>query len=175
MQNESNLPICQVVGYKNTGKTTLMNRLIFYFTDNGLRVSTLKHHGHGGEPDRMKHTDSYQHMESGSIISAVQGERQFHMTVQDTEKLALSDLLSLYNILPLDLLLIEGYKNADYPKIVLLRSEADKELLTQLTNIIAVGYWHTTSLQTDKYFTFAMKEIEAVLPHLAGLIQSYLS
>src|SRR5699024_9418848 len=109
-------------------------------------------------PDMVEHTDSYRHMKAGSIISAVQGEKQLHVTVQDTEKLTFHKILALYQLLPLDVLLIEGYKHADYPKIVLLESEDDAELLDQLTNIIAVGCSNKTNLPAGNYFTFALEE-----------------
>src|SRR5690625_1348600 len=137
MHNQLSIPVYQVVGYKRAGKTTLMTSLIRYFSSTGMRVGTLKHHGHGGEPAVIKETDSYQHTEAGSLISAVQGEKQLHLTVNQKEKLALTDILPLYTFLPLDLLLIEGYKNASYPKIVLIREEADIHLLDRLSNIIA--------------------------------------
>src|SRR5690625_6083705 len=79
-------PVYQVVGYKRAGKTTLMTSLIRYFSSTGMRVGTLKHHGHGGEPAVIKETDSYQHTEAGSLISAVQGEKQLHLTVNQKEK-----------------------------------------------------------------------------------------
>lgn len=171
MNDDRNMRICQIVGRKNAGKTTLMKQLISHFTENGLRVSTLKHHGHGGEPDTVTHTDSYRHMQAGSIMSAVQGEKQLHVTVNDTEKLTFAEILCLYRLLPLDLLLIEGYKNADYPKIVLLRGREDVELLGQLTNIIAVGCWNETDLQAGNYFTFSLQDVEAALPDLAELVK----
>src|SRR5690625_1939470 len=139
MHNQLSIPVFQIVGYKRAGKTTLMTSLIRYFSSTGMRVGTLKHHGHGGEPAIIKETDSYKHTEAGSLISAVQGEKQLHLTVNEKEKLALTDILPLYTFLPLEVLLIEGYKNVSYPKIVLMREEADIHIVDNLTNIIAEG------------------------------------
>lgn len=171
MGSKCNPLICQIVGYKNTGKTTLMKKLIHYLSEDGMRVGTLKHHGHGGEPVSAQGTDSYQHTEAGSMISAVQGEKQLHVTVNTNEKLELRDILPLYTFLPLDLLLIEGYKQADYPKIVLLQSEDDSHLLDQLSNIVAVGSWNMNKIHTKNYFTFSLKEVDVSLPELAKLIK----
>lgn len=170
MHKQLSIPICQIVGYKNAGKTTLMTSLIHYFSSREIRVGTLKHHGHGGEPAIIKGTDSYQHTEAGALISAVQGEKQLHLTVNEKEKLALADILPIYTCLPLDLLLIEGYKNADYPKIVVLREEADIHLLHTLSNIVAVGSWNIDNLHIKDHFTFSLQEMETSLPRLAKLM-----
>jgi len=170
MHNQLSIPVCQIVGYKRAGKTTLMTSLIRYFSNTGMRVGTLKHHGHGGEPAIIKETDSYQHTEAGSLISAVQGEKQLHLTVNEKEKLTLTDILPLYTFLPLDLLLIEGCKNASYPKIVLIREEADIHLLDRLSNVIAVGSWNMNNLHIKDHFTFSLQEMETSLPQLAKLM-----
>lgn len=58
---------------------------------------------------------------------------------QDSWQLA--DILTIYESLPLDIILIEGYKNEHYPKVVLLRTAQDQVLLQQVTNILCVIYW----------------------------------
>jgi molybdopterin-guanine dinucleotide biosynthesis protein B len=170
MNTAPDIPICQVVGYKNAGKTTLMNRLISYFTKQGVRVGTLKHHGHGGEPDVAADTDSYRHTEAGAAISAVQGGNALQVTIKEQEKRPLADILPLYSFLPIDLLLIEGYKGASFPKIVLIRDGDDFQLPDKLTNVIAVGSLNAVE-ENDKYNMFSIKELETVLPHLASLIK----
>ncbi|MEC5423629.1 molybdopterin-guanine dinucleotide biosynthesis protein B [Virgibacillus sp. C22-A2] len=157
--------IFQVVGYKNSGKTTLMERLISYLSSKELQVGTLKHHGHGGEPASVKETDSSKHLQAGSSISAVQGERELHITVKDTTSFELDELLQFYTVLPLDILLIEGYKKADYPKIVILKDEKDMALL-ELSNIIAVGCWNEVLAENSDYYTFPLQKTEENLPAL---------
>ncbi|HLR65805.1 molybdopterin-guanine dinucleotide biosynthesis protein B [Virgibacillus alimentarius] len=171
MQGKITFPIFQIVGYKNAGKTTLIKKLIQYFSKEGIRVGTLKHHGHGGEPAFVKDTDSYEHLEAGSIISAVQGEKMLQVTVNKTEELKFDEILKLYTFLPLDLLLIEGYKNEKYPKIVLLRDQADAQLLSTVSNIKAVGTWDTEKLHSTNYLHFSIQHIDTVLPDLAKMIK----
>lgn len=162
-------PICQVVGYKNSGKTTLMRQLIRYYSTQNLQVGTLKHHGHGGEPEQIKTTDSYQHLMAGSAVSAVQGEREFHLTVNDTVSVSLQKLIQFYTIVSIDILLIEGYKKADYRKIVLVNSVQDLHLLDQLSNIIAVGSWDYELIEALDYFTFSLSEIDIYLTDLTDI------
>lgn len=65
--------ILQVVGYQNSGKTTLMEQLIREATATELRVATIKHHGHGGIPDVESSKDSTRHERAGAAVAAVEG------------------------------------------------------------------------------------------------------
>lgn len=163
------MQICQVVGYKNSGKTTVMSELIRYFFNLDVKVGSLKHHGHGGEPDAPKHTDSSLHFESGTVMSGVQGENSTQFMMGFPFKL--DELIGMYRYFSIDLLMIEGYKQADYPKIVLLKSLEELVLLDELTNIIAVGSMEGELLANLDYPTFAVQEIQAALPRLADYIR----
>ncbi|MFD1037697.1 molybdopterin-guanine dinucleotide biosynthesis protein B [Virgibacillus byunsanensis] len=162
----ANFPIVQVVGYKNSGKTTLMNQLINYFSSKGKQVGSLKHHGHGGEPKMVKGTDSYGHLQSGATMSGVQGEKQLQLTLHTTTQIALDDIINMYTAFPLDLLLVEGYKQADYPKIVLLTGEEDLHLLDELSNIIAIGAMDEDLLHAQELFSVHLEQSGSYLPML---------
>lgn len=169
MHSKQTLAICQIVGYKNAGKTTVMEKLIGYFANKNKKVGTLKHHGHGGEPKHVQSTDSFKHLQAGASTSAVQGEKQLQLTIADASAYSLETLISLYTYLPLDILLIEGYKQANYPKIVMIKKEEDKALLT-LSNVIAVISWNENiSLPPEKEH-YLMTEIDEKLPDIAALI-----
>jgi molybdopterin-guanine dinucleotide biosynthesis protein B len=132
--------ILQIVGYQNSGKTTLMEQLIKQATTEGLRVGAIKHHGHGGVPMIETSKDSSRHELAGAVVTAVEGAGTLRMSIhQDSWQLA--DILTIYESLPLDIILIEGYKNEHYPKVVLLRTAQDQVLLQQVTNILCVVYW----------------------------------
>ncbi|AIF42755.1 molybdopterin-guanine dinucleotide biosynthesis protein B [Virgibacillus sp. SK37] len=168
---KSVLPICQIIGYKNAGKTTLMEQLIGYFTSRQWKVGAIKHHGHGGEPDYQPGTDSQRHYEAGATISGVQGESQLQLTLRDDG--SLENVLDFYRLLDLDMLFMEGYKKEDYPKIVILKDEKDVELLN-LSNVIAVGLWNNEMRAFTKYPTFSMHKIEQSLSQLATVITTHL-
>ncbi len=163
-------PICQIVGYKNAGKTTLMQWFIRYYSKRDLHVGTLKHHGHGGEPETVIGTDSFKHIQAGSAMSAVQGENQLHFTINHSGTFNIHKTIAFYRMLPIDILLIEGYKQADYPKIVLVRDQDDLHLLDELTNIIAVGSWQRHLTLQHPFFTFSLQEMDDHLPSLAAEI-----
>ena len=62
--------IIQVVGYKNSGKTTLVSELVRTLTSEGYRVGTLKHDAHDFEPD-IPGKDTWQHRKAGAQVTAI--------------------------------------------------------------------------------------------------------
>lgn len=73
--------ILQIVGYQNSGKTTLMEQLIKQATMEGLRVGTIKHHGHGGVPTIETSKDSSRHEQAGAVVTAVEGAGTLRMSI----------------------------------------------------------------------------------------------
>lgn len=127
--------ILQVVGFKNSGKTTLMNRLIALTRNSGMKVSAIKHHGHGGRPELPPQgTDSTRFLASGAASSLVYGDGLVQMHLQDPEA-DLKTFIGFSLLAKPDLVLIEGFKGSDYPKIVLVRSQEDWRELGALSNI----------------------------------------
>ncbi|WP_338651353.1 molybdopterin-guanine dinucleotide biosynthesis protein B [Lysinibacillus sp. Y5S-8] len=140
--------ILQIVGYQNSGKTTLMEQLIRRATTEGLRVGTIKHHGHGGVPMIEASKDSSRHELAGASVTAVEGEGTLRMSIQQNSW-QLSEILALYASLPMDIILVEGYKNEHYPKVVLVRTAQDQALLQQVSQIICVLYWPSYPLDSS--------------------------
>jgi molybdopterin-guanine dinucleotide biosynthesis protein B len=127
--------VLQVVGFKNSGKTELMSRLMGIAKESGKKVSTIKHHGHGGEPEMPSAaTDSQRFFEEGAVSSIVSGGGvvQLH---QRQERAGLEELMRLATLAEPDLVFVEGFKEAAYDKVVLVRSQEDWEHLKQLAGI----------------------------------------
>ena len=153
-----NRKILQIVGYQNSGKTTLVEQLITRATAEGFEVGTIKHHGHGGIP-MVEHTkDSARHEQAGACVTAVEGQGMLRMSIQRPHW-QLSEILALYESLQMDVIFIEGYKNENYPKVVLLRHAEDQELLQKVNNIVCVLYWPTYPMEERlAYPTFSIDE-----------------
>jgi len=145
-----NVPIIQIVGYKNSGKTTVTELLIECFKEAGFRTGAVKHHGHGGKPDRIEDTDSNKYLQAGATCSAVYGDGEWQFTVTDDIPFDLNAMIQLQETLGATLILIEGFKKLNYPKIVLLRDEKDWNLL-ELSNIKAVGGWNQPHVDHSIY------------------------
>ena len=117
-----------VTGWKNTGKTTLTERLVAELTGQGLRISTVKHAHHATEVDHPGR-DSYRHREAGAAQVLVASPLRWALMTElrSAEEPPLDTLLARLD--PCDLILIEGYKAAPHPKIETHRAAAGRDLL----------------------------------------------
>lgn len=131
------LSVIQVVGFKNSGKTSLVCNMIQWAAESGISVSSCKHHGHGGKPDVVEGTDSTLHQRAGAAISGVEGDGMLQLAISKSDW-KLDDILSIYSYMKTDLVIVEGYKREGYPKIVLLRNQSDQRILQEIENVVAV-------------------------------------
>ena len=151
--------ILQIVGYQNSGKTTLVEKIVHALAERKMKVATIKHHGHGGFPE-VAQKDSERHRKAGAVVSSVEGAGLLSLSSL-REEWSLQEIIRLYEFFEVDIILIEGYKKESYPKVVLLRSEEDVELLHKVENIVAVITWYDapTNLR-EKYKVFHIAEDE---------------
>ncbi|RFB18262.1 molybdopterin-guanine dinucleotide biosynthesis protein B [Bacillus sp. HNG] len=141
MALEIRFPLLQVVGYQNSGKTTLVEKIVKKGTDLGYQIATIKHHGHQSSLQSLhQEKDSSRHFRAGASATIVEGGGSLQLEAK-TSKWPLEKLIQLYAFFENDMIVIEGYKSAEYPKIVLIKREEDIELLNSLTNIVAVISW----------------------------------
>jgi len=134
--------IFQVAGYQDSGKTTLSLKLIEHLSASGLKIATVKHHGHGGKPEVNESKDSGRHIAAGAAVSLVEGEGRILIQAEQKQWTLLEEIEMLSFFKP-DVILVEGYKNEKYPKAVILRDEGDLELLDKLPDIKVVFYRDT--------------------------------
>jgi len=119
-----------IVGFKNAGKTGLMERLVTEITQRGITVSTLKHAHHAFDVDQPG-KDSYRHRQAGAQQTLLaSGARWALMTeLRGADEPPLSALLE--QLAPVDLVLIEGYKRDAHPKIEAFRQETGNLLIAR--------------------------------------------
>lgn len=117
-----------VTGWKNTGKTGLMERLVAEISARGLSVSTIKHAHHETDIDHPGR-DSHRHRQAGARQVLVSSPVRWALMTElrGSPEPALDDLLA--RLSPVDLVLIEGYKRASHPKIEAHRLQAGHTLL----------------------------------------------
>ncbi len=110
-----------VTGRKNAGKTTLVAALVAEFAARGLRVSTLKRSHHDADIDQPGR-DSHRHRSAGAVeVILSTPQRWAHMhELRGADEPPLADLLA--RLSPVDLVLIEGWKDAGHPKIEVFRA-----------------------------------------------------
>ena len=117
-----------VVGWKNAGKTGLMERLVSEITGRGISVSTVKHAHHRFDVDQPG-KDSYRHRVAGATEVLLASRNRFALMheLRDEKEPALSELLK--KLAPVDLVLIEGYKRDTHPKVEAHRAETGNPLI----------------------------------------------
>ena len=126
-------------GYSGSGKTTLIEQLIPLFTAHGLKVSLIKHAHHTFDVD-MPGKDSYRHRHAGCTEVLVTSSRRWVM-MHELRGAAEPDLnQQLMHLSPCDLVLIEGFKHDQIPKMEVYRACVAEPLLhPHDANIVAVA------------------------------------
>ena len=95
-----------ISGVKNSGKTTLISRLLPELKKKGLRIATIKHDGHNFEPD-VEGTDSFIHRKSGAEGVAIYSKNRW-MVIREDEKKTELDFIEEFS--DFDLIILEGFK-----------------------------------------------------------------
>ncbi|MEO1137960.1 MAG: molybdopterin-guanine dinucleotide biosynthesis protein B [Pseudomonadota bacterium] len=110
------MKIYGVVGWKNAGKTGLMERLVTEISSRGFSVSTVKHAHHSFDVDHPG-KDSHRHRVAGATEVLLSSRNRYALMheLRNEEEPALDSLLGILS--PVDLVLIEGYKRDVHPKV----------------------------------------------------------
>jgi molybdopterin-guanine dinucleotide biosynthesis protein B len=131
------IPIISIVGKSDSGKTTLIEKLVPELTRKGYRVATVKHDVHGFEVDR-EGKDSWRHKQAGAHTVIISSPQKIAL-IRDVEKDSTLDEIRRRWVQDVDLLISEGYKKDVQPKIEVFRKEKHKKLLcTKKDNLIAI-------------------------------------
>lgn len=128
-----------IVGWKNSGKTTLVEALVKDFTARGLRVATIKHAHHAFDIDH-EGKDSFRHRQAGAAQVIVSSRTRWAMVTENgnAAEPSLDDLLG--RLAPCDLVLVEGFKSGIHPRIEVLRElGTDGRIADRDSSIIAVA------------------------------------
>ena len=112
-------PVISIVGKSESGKTTLIERLIPELKRRGYRIGIVKHAHHGFDMDR-KGKDSYRHRQAGADTVMIASPGQIAM-IKDVPSERLDDLIPFFY--DMDLLITEGFKSDRAPKIEIFRAE----------------------------------------------------
>ena len=117
-----------ITGWKNSGKTHLMERLVEEFKNRSLSVSTIKNAHHGFDVDQPG-KDSFRHRQAGAQEVLVASEKRWVLMHENYNELqpTLTDLIK--KLSKVDLVLVEGFKQDKHPKIEVVRKERDRDLI----------------------------------------------
>lgn len=119
-------PLLSIVGNSGSGKTTFIEKLIPELIRRGLRVGSLKHDVHGFEMDKPG-KDTWRHKQAGASTTIISSPAQIGMVMDVSHDHNPQELLPFFQ--GVDIVLAEGYKRGNWPKIEIFRTEVTSEPL----------------------------------------------
>ena len=128
-----------IIGWKNSGKTGLMERLVDEISSRGFTISTIKHAHHTFDIDQ-KGKDSFRHRLAGAQEVLLSSQKRWALIHELRNELEPSLKSLLRKLSPVDLVLVEGYKHESYLKLEAYRVENKKAPLALTdSDIIAIA------------------------------------
>ena len=122
------MKIIGVVGWKDTGKTTLIEKLIKEFNNRNLTVSTIKNSHHNFSVDRQG-TDSFRHFNAGAKETILGSEKKW---IKFSRQISISKsnlAFLLEQIIPVDIVIVEGFKSSGHKKVEVVDSMSERKPL----------------------------------------------
>ena len=154
-------PIIGIAGWKNSGKTMLVVRLVEEFTRRGLKVASVKHAHHGFQVDEGE-TDSARHRRAGAQQVAIVSSRRWAMIRElgEEPEPSFEEVISWLD--PCDLIIVEGYKSAPIQKIETRRLESTtkRPLAVEDPMVIAIASDHP--VEDAALPVFSLDDIQAI-------------
>jgi molybdopterin-guanine dinucleotide biosynthesis adapter protein len=149
-------PVVSIVGKSESGKTTLIEKLIPRLKQRGLRIGIVKHAHHGFDMDD-EGKDSHRYRQAGADASVVAGPRHMAM-IRELPGDRLEDLLPFFD--NVDLLITEGFKRESAPKIEVFRAERHRHpACTSDATLIAMISDTPLTLDVPRFSTGAIDAI----------------
>jgi molybdopterin-guanine dinucleotide biosynthesis protein B len=131
------IPIVSIVGKSDSGKTTLIEKIIPELIRRGYRVATIKHDVHGFDIDE-EGKDSWRHRKAGADMVILSSPKQIALIRSVDRDLTVAELGERF-IDDVDIIITEGFKKDIQPKIEVFRKEMHRDLLTSTDdNVVAV-------------------------------------
>ena len=147
--------VIAVSGVKNSGKTTLIEKLLPLLSERGLKTAVLKHDGHAFAADR-EGTDTCRFLAAGAYGAAIFDGEKFQAVKRET--ITEERLISLYP--EADLILLEGFKWTAYPKLELVRAGVSASPVCDPATLI--GLVTDTEARLPGVPAFAFGDVEAI-------------
>lgn len=129
------VPVVSVVGESGAGKTTFLEKLIRELKARNIRVGVIKHHVHDIDIDRPG-KDTWRLSGAGADAVAISTPEKVGLFMKTEREMGLDELAAMFG--DVDIILTEGYKRGDRPKIEIARSSYTDRLISNPAELIAV-------------------------------------
>jgi len=157
LEKKTSPPFVSVVGNSGSGKTTFLEKLIPELIARGLKVGTIKHDVHGFEMDKPG-KDSWRHKHAGASATVISSPYQIGMVMDVTYDHKPDELLPIFN--GMDIVLTEGYKRGEHPKMEIFRTQITNEPLCKSdTSLLALITDSDIDLDVPTFSLEAVKQV----------------
>lgn len=157
--------VMQVVGYANTGKTTLITHLIRHFRKQGLQVGVIKRDGHDQEWEQAG-KDTWRFRATGASLVAIQSATKMAWFEQPPPSLDV--LIERMKAGGAQIILVEGFKSAPYPKLLVVREPSQLTLLDELDDCRGIVSWQPLPAQQLPVYAIDQPQ------HVAAFVEAVL-
>lgn len=134
-------PVVAFVGKSDSGKTTVVEKVVAELASRGYRVATVKHHVHDFDID-VPGKDSWRHSRAGSVVSMVSAPDKFAVIRKVERELTLDDIARQAG--DVDILIAEGFKRSATVRIEVSRLERSDTFVSKPDEVIAVVTDHAS-------------------------------
>lgn len=156
-----------ITGWKNSGKTTLTEKLVAELVRRGWKVSTVKHAHHDFDIDKPG-ADSFRHRQAGAMeVAIVSGRRWALMHELRNEDEPTLDAI-LERLAPSDIVLVEGYKREGHKKIETRRLEAKDQTPLAATDPNIVGIAADFAAEGESLPMFDLDDVHSIADFIEG-------
>ncbi|MFC1978683.1 molybdopterin-guanine dinucleotide biosynthesis protein B [Chloroflexota bacterium] len=142
-------PVICIAGQSGSGKTTFIEKLIPELKKRGYRLAVIKHHPHDFDID-VEGKDSWRYMQAGSDAAVVSAPHKVGLVKNVDHDLSPDELRTLVGN-GYDLIIIEGFKKSNVPKIEVHRKALDKGLVCAPDDLTAVATDEKLNISAPQY------------------------
>lgn len=121
------IPLVTIIGKSGCGKTTMLEKLVAEFKSRNYKLATIKHHSHRGFDIDKIGKDSWRFAQAGSDHVVIASPDKIASYRKIDYELSLDEISA--NISDVELILVEGYKQAGKPALEVARSANSRELI----------------------------------------------
>ena len=170
MNSKKTPQVVLIVGKSNSGKTTLMEKLIRELSARGVRVGSVKHTHHNVNFDKQG-KDSWRHKNAGAVASLIVTDTKVALVKEDTRP---AEEKFFHYLGDVDLILAEGFKTFCLPKIEIFRKDSPHEVPLCLEDPNLVAFVTDTHIRPGEKPCFGLEDIgslaDLVEQHFIGLL-----